>query len=273
MREKKGIVVLRFIASIMICITVITPILLVIITSVKTRNESLTMSFSMPHKLVFENYIEVISQGKLVSSFFNSVLYSFGSILIATIATMMASFVLARNKSGVYKVIYYFLISGIVLPLNMVSLMSVVKSVHLVNTKVGIIILYSGLLIPLSVFIAHGFFSTIPSDIDEAAVIDGCGPYQLFLMIILPLMKPVIATLVVLNFMTVWNQFLMPVYFLNSSANWPMTLAVYQFFGLYDQAWNLVSADIILTALPILILYVLGQKYIIAGITAGAVKG
>jgi len=273
MNHSKGITILRQITALLLSLIVIIPMLLVIINSFKTRNEALVMNFSLPRKLMFENYLEVIERGKLISSFFNSLIYSFGSITIATLATLMAAFVLARNKTKLNNIIYYFIIAGIVLPLNMVSLMTVMKSLDLVNTKIGIILLYAGLLIPLSLFITYGFFSTVPIEIDEAAVIDGCGSYMLFFNIILPLMKPVAVTLVVLNFLTVWNQFLLPLYFLNSSLNWPMTLAVYQFFGLYDQAWNLVSADVILTALPILLLYIAGQKFIIAGITAGAVKG
>ena len=115
--------------------------------------------------------------------------------------------------------------------------------------------------------------STIPREIDEAAVLDGCTPVQLFIKVIAPLLKPIISTLFVLDFMAVWNDFTMPLYYLNNSKQWPMTLAVYNFFGAFENSWNLVAADIMLTLLPVLVVFVLGQKYIVGGVAAGSVKG
>ena len=109
--------------------------------------------------------------------------------------------------------------------------------------------------------------------LDEAAIIDGCGPIRLFYSVILPLLAPVIVTAAVLNFVGIWNDFLLPLYYLNNSGYWPMTLAVYNFFGQFQQDWNLVSADIVLTVLPVLLIYLLGQRFIVSGLTAGAVKG
>lgn len=122
-------------------------------------------------------------------------------------------------------------------------------------------------------FLAYGFVETIPREIDEAAVIDGCTPWQLFTRIIAPLLKPIVSTLFVLDFMAVWNDFTMPLYYLNNSAKWPMTLAVYNFFGAFQNSWNLVAADIMLTLLPVLIVFIVGQKYIVGGVSAGSVKG
>jgi raffinose/stachyose/melibiose transport system permease protein len=108
---------------------------------------------------------------------------------------------------------------------------------------------------------------------DEAGIIDGCNPIRLFFSIIVPLLKPVTVTLGILCFIDAWNQFQAPLYFLNSATKWPMTLSVYNFFGQYSQSWNFVSADVVLTSLPVIIFYILGQKYIISGMTAGSVKG
>lgn len=200
-------------------------------------------------------------------------MYATCSVLIITIVVAAAAFVIARNRKGINNIIYYFIISGIAIPINNVALMEVLKALHLVNTRIGIILIYAAINIPLSLFLSYGFISTIPREIDEAAVIDGCGPVKLFTLIILPLLKPIIATLCVLNFMAVWNDFTMPLYYLNNSAKWPMTLAVYNFFGAYENSWNLVSADIMLTLLPVLVVFILGQKYIVGGVAAGSVKG
>ena len=107
----------------------------------------------------------------------------------------------------------------------------------------------------------------------EAAIIDGCTPFQLFTRVIIHLLKPALVTIFVLNFMGVWNDFTMPLYYLNNSRKWPMTLAVYNFFGMYERQYNLVCADIVLTMCPVLLIFILGQKYIVGGISTGAVKG
>ena len=252
---------------------VLIPLVVLFLNSFKTQGESNKMSLSLPKEWIFANYKTVIEQGKLVSSFLNSLLYATCSVLIITTVVAAAAFVIARNRKGINNIIYYFIISGIAIPINNVALMEVLKALHLVNTRIGIILIYAAINIPLSLFLSYGFISTIPREIDEAAVIDGCGPVKLFALIILPLLKPIIATLFVLNFMAVWNDFTMPLYYLNNSAKWPMTLAVYNFFGAYENSWNLVSADIMLTLLPVLVVFILGQKYIVGGVAAGSVKG
>ncbi|AJG97474.1 MULTISPECIES: carbohydrate ABC transporter permease [Clostridium] len=265
--------VIANIVTIFISLLVLIPMVVLFLNSFKSQGESNKMSLSLPKEWIFANYKTVIEQGKLVSSFLNSLLYATCSVLIIVIVVAAAAFVIARNRKGINNFIYYFILSGIAIPINNVALMKVLQALNLVNTRLGIILVYAAINIPLSLFLSYGFISTIPREIDEAAVIDGCGPIRLFIKIILPLLKPIISTLFVLNFMAVWNDFTMPLYYLNNSAKWPMTLAVYNFFGAFENSWNLVSADIILTLLPVLIIFILGQKYIVGGVSAGSVKG
>ena len=260
-------------ATIFISLIILIPLVVLFLNSFKTQGESNKMSLTLPSTWQFENYKTVIEQGKLVSSFFNSLLYATVSVVIIVIVVSAAAFVIARNRKGINNLIYYFIISGIAIPINNVALMKVLQALNLVNTRIGVILVYAAINIPLSLFLCYGFISTIPREIDEAAVIDGCGPIKLFVQIILPLLKPIMSTLFVLNFMAVWNDFTMPLYYLNNSAEWPMTLAVYNFFGAFENSWNLVSADIMLTLLPVLIVFILGQKYIVGGVAAGSVKG
>jgi len=252
---------------------VMLPLVVLFINSFKTSGEANKMSLALPEKWMFENYAVVVEQGKLVSSFFNGLIYATFSVLIIIIFVSAASFVISRNFKGINKFVYYFIIAGIAMPINNVALMKVMQALNLVNTRHGIILLYAAINIPLSLFLCYGFIGTIPREIDEAAVIDGCTPIKLFIGIIVPLLKPIISTLFVLNFMAVWNDFTMPLYYLNNSRQWPMTLAVYNFFGAFENSWNLVSADIILTLLPVLLIFAIGQKYIVGGVSAGAVKG
>ncbi|QOV18830.1 carbohydrate ABC transporter permease [Blautia liquoris] len=261
------------IVSVFISLVVIIPLVVLFLNSFKTSAEANRMTLSLPTKWVFENYATVIEQGKLVSAFLNGFLYSTCSVVIIVVVVGAAAFVISRNNKGVNRFLYYFIISGIAMPINNVALMKVMQSFHIVNTRIGIILLYAAINIPLSLFLAYGFVETIPREIDEAAVIDGCKPWQLFVKVIAPLLKPIVSTLFVLDFMAVWNDFTMPLYYLNNSKKWPMTLAVYNFFGAFENSWNLVAADIILTLAPVLLVFVLGQKYIVGGVSAGSVKG
>ncbi len=261
------------IVAIFISLVVLIPLVVLFLNSFKTSAEADKMTLSLPTKWVFENYSTVVEQGKLISSFFNGLLYAAGSVVIIVAVVSLAAFVISRNMKGINRFLYYFIISGIAMPINNVSLMKVMQALHLINTRGGIILLYAAINIPLSLFLAYGFIDTIPREIDEAAVIDGCTPWQLFTQVIAPLLKPIVSTLFVLDFMAIWNDFTMPLYYLNNSQKWPMTLAVYNFFGAFQNSWNLVAADIMLTLLPVLIVFVLGQKYIVGGVSAGAVKG
>lgn len=257
----------------MISLIVIIPLLVLFLNSFKTSGEANRMTLSLPKEWRFENYGKVIEQGKLLSSFLNGLMYAFCSVIIIVVLVSAAAFVISRNQKGINRFLYYFIISGIAMPINNVALMKVLQALHLVNTRIGIILLYAAINIPLSLFLAYGFIGTIPREIDEAAVIDGCKPGQLFLRVIAPLLKPIVSTLFVLDFMAVWNDFTMPLYYLNNSRKWPMTLAVYNFFGAFEYSWNLVAADIILTLAPVLLVFIIGQKYIVGGVSAGSVKG
>jgi raffinose/stachyose/melibiose transport system permease protein len=270
--SKTTSVLLNIVAAIGSLLVVI-PIYVLFINSIKSPAESRSMSIAFPTELHFENFLTVIEKGKLLSSFMNSFIYSACSVLLIVICVLFAAFVISRNTSRLNKAIYYFIIAGIAMPLNNVTLMKVLQVLKLMNTRPGIIFIYAAMNIPLSLFLAYGFIGTIPRELDEAALLEGCTPFQMFTKIIFPLLKPIASTLVVLNTMAVWNDFMMPLYYLNSSKKWPMTLAVYNFYGMFEKSWNLVSADIVLTILPVLIVFIAGQKYITGGISAGAVKG
>ena len=257
------------------CISLIllAPLVLILLNSFKTSQAASDMNLALPEAFQWSNYSVVIQKGKLTVTFFNSLLYSAGSVLLCTLLSAMASYVLSRNRSKLHQFLYYFIVLGIAMPINFVTLMKVMQFTGLINSRTGIILLYTAIQTPFNVFLIHSFVGKIPNDIDEAAIVDGAGPLRLFMVVILPLLKPVLVTVMVLTFLNTWNEFVLPLYFLGNSSNWPMTLAVYNFFGMYAKDWNLVCADIVLTCLPVIIVYLLGQKYIVTGMTAGAVKG
>jgi len=250
------------------------PLILILFNSMKDKKAAALMNLSLPtFPIPFENYLVVIEKGKLAQSFANSLLYSTGSVVLCVFFASLAAYVLSRNQTKLNKALYMYIVLGITLPINYVALTKVLMFLHLNNTRIGIILLYTATQLPFMTFLIHGFVAKVPTELDEAAIIDGCGPIRLFFSVIMPLLKPAIATSVVLTFLNTWNEFTSPLYFLNSTEKWPMTLSVYNFFGMYFKDWNLVCADILLTSLPVIIVYLLGQKYIVAGMTSGAVKG
>ncbi len=264
-----GINLLAWVLSLIL----LAPLLLILFNSFKTGKAAAAMNLSLPAALEWSNFALVIQKGKLGTTFLNSMLYSVSSVLLCTLLCTMAAYVLSRNRRRLHNFLYLFLVLGIAIPINYIPLIRVMQALKLMNTRIGIVLLYTATQIPFNIFLIHSFVSKISPEIDEAAVIDGASPAALFFRIVMPLLKPVLVTVMVLTFLNTWNEFVMPLYFLSSSDKWPMTLAVYNFFGMYFKDWNLVCADIVLTSAPVIIIYLLGQKYIVSGMTAGAVKG
>jgi raffinose/stachyose/melibiose transport system permease protein len=259
--------------AILISLIMFVPIYLLIVNSLKDDVQSRTMGVELPTSIHLENYLTVIEQGKLGIAFANSMLYATAATIIVVVLSSTAAFVLSRNRSRLNRFLYFFIILGIAIPINYVTLTKVMQATHLINSVAGIIILYAATKIPFGVFLTYAFVESIPKEIDEAAIIEGCGPFTLFFTLIFPLLTPAWVTTAILSFLDFWSEFILPLYFLQSSTKWPMTLAVYNFFGRFETSWNLVSADIVLTILPVIVVYLLGQRYIISGLTAGAVKG
>lgn len=251
---------------------ILLPIYFIIINSLKTVEESRTLSFSLPEVFQWGNYIEVVKAASLGRAFCNSMLMAGVSVIICVITGAMASYVLSRRQTRLYKALYIYFFLGLIAPVNYVTTLFTLKYLHLQNTYTGIILEFGTLGIPFLVFLYYGFYESIPKELDEAAVIDGCTPIQLFFRVIFPLLKPATITGLVLNFLGAWNDFVTPLYLLSDNKKLGMTNSIYNFFGEHFNDWNMIFADIVLTVAPIIVLYLCGQKYIVSG-TAGAVKG
>ena len=266
-------VVLKQLLCICLSLIVLAPLYLVLINSFKTKSESARMQLSLPTQWVFSNYADVFKKAKLMTGFTNSMIYAFVSTTAGVLLCAMAAYVLSRKRTKINNFIYYFFICGLFFPVNYITLVRVFQWMNLTNTRLGIILVFTSAMIPFCVFTIYSFVETIPRELDEAAVIDGANPVMLFFRVILPLLKPTLMTCFVLQFMGVWNDFLTPLYLSSKSKLHPMTMSVYQFFGKEGSNWNYVFADIVLTVIPVIAVYAVGQRYIIGGVTAGAVKG
>ncbi len=262
-------------AAAVLSLVVIVPFVLVVVNSLKDRVAAQSMLLTLPSVVHWENYLDVIVRGRLVRSFLNSTLISTSSVALSVVAAAMASFVLSRRRTRLEAFLYLFFLLGLVAPVNMVTVIKALQAVRMMGTYQGIILLYSSLLLPFSIFLYYGFIRSVPLELDEAAVLDGAGPWRLFFTVVFPMLAPVTITVTLINFMNAWNDFMIPLYILNRSDKWPMTIAVYDFFGTMQKRseWNLVFADVVLTVLPVVVVYLVGQKYLVSGMTAGAVKG
>lgn len=254
-------------------LTILYPLVMVLVTSFKTFGEASFLTVSLPKKWMFENYIEVFTQGKILNSFLNSAYITVLSVAIIVFLTSMLSFILMRRRTRLNKFIYRFMTFGIIAPFAALPTIQLLKMIGLYGSRTSLVFVYTALFMPFTSMLYSSFIKTIPKELDEAAVIDGCSGMALFFKIIFPLLQPVTVTVGVLNFMWVWNDFQYPIYLLNSSDKWTLPLSVYNFFGTYNDSWNLVCADMVLVTLPVVIIYLFAQKYIINGMTAGSVKG
>lgn len=205
------------------------PFALVILCSLKTRTEAGLFQLTFPKEWLWSNYKTVWEEGEILRGFRNSVVISVPTVMISVIFSSMLGYWLARVKSKFSKFVYLLVVLGLTLPLVIITTFVFLRDIHLLNTYLGVILVETAMQIPLTTFIMTGFIEGIPRELDEAAVIDGCGPYRLFFNIILPLLKPVLATTVILVLLNSWNDSQIPLYFLTDNTKWPLPLNIYRF--------------------------------------------
>ena len=272
-RKKKTLNIVIAVLLWILSLVIIIPLVMIVLNSVKNVTESAVMSLKLPTEYHFENFRVVLEDPKMVRSFGNRVLICVSSTVLTLLMSSLAAYVLVRNRSRSNRVIYIVMLLGLVAPINYIATVKVLQGLHIINTYTGAILLYTAQYIPFTVFIYYGFIGSIPRNLDEAAMIDGCRGIRLFFNIIFPLLKPVTMTAVIINMLNCWNDFIVPLYFLNSSKKWGMIMLMYNYFSQFVSSWNLVCAVMLINIAPIVILYIFAQKYLIAGMTAGAVKG
>jgi raffinose/stachyose/melibiose transport system permease protein len=253
------------------------PFYYIVLNSFKNRTEAAEMNIKLPSSLhILENYKEVLTtnNGIVIRAFFNSTLITLLSIAGLIIVCSMTAFVLQRRTEGRgLSLINFLVLAGLMIPPSIVPTIWVLNKVGLFKTIPGMVLIEIALAFPFSTILYKAFMATIPKEIDEAAIIDGCGGFSLFFKIIFPLLKPVTSTVIVLSSVNIFNDFVNPLYFLPGVKNATVQLTLYNFMSQFNTSWNLLFADIVLISLPPLILFIFFNKQIVAGMTAGAVKG
>ncbi len=259
----------------LVSLLIIIPFYDMVINSFKTQEESTIPNLSLPTKWqIVDNYETVIEKGKLVRSFFNSLLITGVSSFFIIVVSTMAAFVFGRRKEKGVRMWFFLFLLGIITPPSLIVSTLMLKYMGLLGTYQGMILYYISTFSPLPIFILTGFMATVPREIEEAAVIDGASPMGVFLRVVLPLMRPAIATAFIYTVLKIWNDFLFPMYILaGDTKKYTMILSLFFFKGQFYTAWNLVFADLILVSLPVLVAFLFAQRSIVKGLTAGALKG
>jgi raffinose/stachyose/melibiose transport system permease protein len=242
--------------------------------AVKTPAEFKKNMYSFPKKFAIDNFITAISDSNYFTLFKNSTIITIVSVLLLVIVATMAAYPISRIKSKFYNSLNLFFLAGLMVPIQMIMLplYKIMIAFKLINTHWGLILINIGGAIPFSVFLIGGFLKTIPGEIEEAAFIDGASKIQTFRLIILPLARPGILTLTVLQSIFFWNDFLLPLIFLKSIEKQTIMVGIYNFVGEYVTEWNYIFALVTISILPILILYLVFQRHIVEGIVAGSIK-
>lgn len=250
------------------------PFWMVVSTAGKDQAEALSPNLAPPTEWhLVENVATVFTDGRMLPAFFGSLLVMVPSVVIVLLLGAMASWVLARRSSRLMAVVYAVLISGIVLPPAVVTVVLLLRQLGLAGTPLGMIGVYVGMYLSTVVFFVTGFVRTIPEELEEAARVDGAGPVRVFVRIILPLLGPTLATATILICLYVWNDVFYALFVLGGRLDTlPLNLYQVASAGLYLQNWHLIFAYVIVMSLPLLVTFVVMQRKIISGITSGAVK-
>lgn len=273
-RQRAWIVgVLAILVSVMVFLV---PFSFVILQAAKSPAEASSLTYTWPSKWQFnENLVATLgaNNGFLIRALLNSAILTVGSLTLMVIVSAMAGYVLARKKSRWSPLVNFFVLAGLIVPPAVVPTIWVMQGLQLFGTMAGLILLEATFGLSFCILLFQAFVSTVPKELDEAAILDGAGPITLFTRIVLPLLRPVIVTVIVVQSVFVFNDFALPLYFLPGGENVTAQLALFTFTGQTLSLYNLLFMAILIITIPPLVGYIFFNKQIIGGITAGAVKG
>ncbi|MFF7682360.1 carbohydrate ABC transporter permease [Microbacterium sp. NPDC007973] len=266
------------IAIIVSVVIFLVPFAFILVTAAKTAPEASMLAFSWPTEWkLWENIAAVLADrnGILIRAFANSIVLTVASVVVMVVLAAMVGYVLQRKKSRWNGVINFFVLAGLIVPPAVVPTIWVLQGLGLFKTLGGLILIEATFGLSFCILLFRAFVSTIPRELDEAALIDGAGPIRLFFQVVLPLLKPVIVTVIVVQSVAVFNDFANPLYFLPGDANATVQLTLYAYASSSTSAgqFNLLFADILLITIPPLVMYVFFNRQIVAGMTSGAIKG
>lgn len=264
------------IVGVLVCFFVfVIPFLFMLVNSLKERREANKLSLALPSKVEWNNFIEVIQTNdyQIFNAFKNSILLTAGAVLLLVVCSSMAGYVIQRRNDRPVKIASTIIMTGLMIPAAVLPTIWVMQTLHIYKTLPGMILVEVALQTPFTIMLYRGFMSTIPIELEEAAYIDGCTPPQVFRMIIFPLLKPVTSTVIILDAVTIFNDFTNPLYFFPGNENATVQVTLYNYMGQFSSAYNLLFADVLIITIPMLIIFLIFNNKIVDGMVAGSVKG
>jgi len=262
-------------AKVLLGLVFLSPFYIMIVYAFKTRREIMLTGLAFPTRLMFDNFVNAFTTTNLGRAFGNTLFSTVLMVVITVLSCAMAAYIIARKNTKFYNAIYYIFLAAIVLPFQVIMLpmYRVLFGIGLMNTLPGYVLAKSALELGFTVLLFTGFMKTVPRELDEAAYVDGASKMYTFWRIILPLLKPIVMTALVLCTLSLWNDLLAAQIILQSNRLRTLTLEQYSFISQFSTDLGKAFAAFMMSIAPIVILYFVLQKYIISGIVAGAVKG
>ena len=275
MKNKKLIAnIIKYIVISGLLLVYIVPFIFVLINSFKARKDVVSNPLALPSTFKFSNYIDAFEKMNYSHAFINTLIITVLSVLIIIIFSSMTAYILVRKDWKFNKFIFFAMVLSMIIPFQgiMIPLVSIYGSIGMLNTKWALIYMYLGFGMSLAVFMYHGFIKSIPVELEEAAMIDGATRFQTFWQIVFPIMKPITMTITTLDMLWIWNDFLLPSLILIAPNERTLQLSTYAFNGTYTTDYGLSMSALMLSILPILIIYLFLQKSIIGGVLQGSIK-
>lgn len=250
------------------------PVFWMVLQSLKTKFEMYANVWGLPQQLYLENYVQAWRVANLGRYMLNSLVVSIGTVLVVVTTASLAAYAFSKFRFPGSRVLFYLFVFTLIVPhqVTIIPLYAVVSGLRLTNSYLALILPYAAGGLPLSIFLLRAFFDTIPQEIEDAARVDGCSDLGAFLRVVLPISGPGLATIIILQFMGAWNEFLLALVFIREAALRTIPLGLQAFFFEYSIEWGYLFAALSLTTLPVLLVYIVMQRQFIQGLTAGAVK-
>lgn len=277
--KKKATTAVAMAGLVIIFIAYMFPFIMVVINSLKQKRDIIKSPFSWLYTikgLSFDNFVKAFTQMDFLNAFKNSLIVTVSATVLVTLLAAMLAYYIVRNKNVISNTTFALMVASMIIPFQaiMIPLVSIYGgTLNVLNHRITLVFMHTGFSMAMSVFMFHGFVKgNVPIALEEAAYLEGCTHTQTFFKIVLPLLKPIISTMVILNSLAFWNDFLLPSLVLTDKKLLTLPLSTYSFYGTYSADYGTIMAGLLLCVLPILVLYVVLQKQIIGGVVAGAVK-
>lgn len=250
------------------------PFFLVLLNSFKGNKEIILDPLALPEKWNFAGYIKAFESMNYLQTFKNSLFITVLSIVLIVLLAVMCAYFFARNNWKINNILFMIMVASMIIPFQtiMIPIVRNFSAINAVDNIFMVVVFYIGAHISMAVFMFQGFIKNIPVELDEAATIDGCSDFQILFKIIFPLLKPIISTVAVLDILAIWNDFLLPYILLQDNQLKTLPLMTYSFFGQYSVDYSLVCSGLVMSILPVIIIYAFMQRQIIDGVVAGAIK-